>query len=254
MIPPKGEIGVSWSSEFGRVFARLKISEFVRSIPNEPDYCLVRPLAVNSCWLPDRDMAATADINALPAEARTTLHDLLDSELVIHRAAIDNAMLGYLDAPSLSVPHTQYAFLELLRRAVRDYREGRFQENVTTYPDMSDIGLSDDGSFEALCNRNNYVQFIHELIDCWVDSSSHPEAYPNVPADEWVDIASSLLDDVENSRVPSHPLWNFIWTLRCDRCHGVTQLCDDRFHCDACDHISVFRMANNHDEGAATET
>ena len=104
--------------------------------------------------------------------------------------------------------------------------------------------LSDDGSFESLCNRNHYVFFIQELVDCWIESRGRPEAYPDVPEDEWIKIAESLLDDIDHGSSPSHSLWNVIYTLRCEQCSGVTRLADGQFYCDACRRPTVFRAPN----------
>ena len=138
------------------------------------------------------------------------------------------------------MPLTESYFVQLLQLALRLDREGRFDEFSQQHGDIGDLILSDDGTFEALCASNDYVVFIHQLLDCWIDSKQHP--YTDVPDEEWPEIGESLINDIRHQRIPSHPLWEFIWTLRCTQCGEWTKNIGSAFTCPKCNATMEFRI------------
>jgi len=132
-------------------------------------------------------------------------------------------------------------FIKMLHAAIEDDRNGRFANTVEAFRSHGHIVLGDDGTFETLCNDDNYVIFIHQLLDCWVDSISHPTAYSYIQRTEWVGFAESLLGAIKNGRVPSHSQWNYIYTLQCEHCHQQTKLDRGRFRCKECERVVEFR-------------
>ena len=136
---------------------------------------------------------------------------------------------------------SRFNFIKMLQDAIEDDRNGRFANTVEAFRSHGDIVLGDDGTFETLCNNDNYVIFIHQLLDCWVDSISQPAAYPYIQTTEWAGFAESLLGDIECGRTPSHSQWNNVYTLQCDDCHQPTRLDGGHFRCEQCERIVEFR-------------
>lgn len=132
-------------------------------------------------------------------------------------------------------------FVELLRTAISDARNDGFSNTIEGCRSHGGIILSDDGSFETLCKCDNYVIFIHQLLDCWVDSISHPTAYGYIDPKEWLGFAESLFHDIELGRVPSHAQWNNVFTIRCELCGNRTTLHCGEFTCQDCRQSTEFK-------------
>ncbi|MEO1529868.1 MAG: hypothetical protein AAFX06_31020, partial [Planctomycetota bacterium] len=88
---------------------------------------------------------------------------------------------------------TECWFVELLQTAVRHYRQESFGDFVAVHRNIGDVCISDDGSFERLCETNGYVLLIQQLLDCWIDSNLNSDAYPDMSSTDWYDLATSLL-------------------------------------------------------------
>ena len=133
-------------------------------------------------------------------------------------------------------------FVELLERSLRHYEQGSFAEFVSQHHDIGDLCISDDGTFERLCEANGYVEFIQQFLDCWIDSTVNYQAYPDLSPTDWPDLGASLLRDIRSRRVPSHIHWNRVYTLQCVDCGVFTKVSKRGFVCPECNRSIGFQM------------